>query len=289
MIIIKTLCLILLFLSFGKIPERKNIKRLISKNDFFERDKTIIESHRGINREICENTLEAFTRAINYGIESLETDVWLSKDNVLVIYHGSGDFGQLDKLYNQPRNIVDINWKELSSFKTVYDNLKMPTLKDVFLLTKNKIYLNLEIKDPRIDILWPILVELIEKYNYYNQISLSSFFFDYYNKTQEYNMKYNRNISFGFLYHKNNTQEFIFDKKGNSLNVYWTDATKDFCRKAHKNGMAVLVWFDMLDEENFEIYRQLVENGVNVICSNEPVLAKKFLNEYYYQFYKKKK
>ena len=94
-------------------------------------------------------------------------------------------------------------------------------------------------------------------------------------------------MPFGFLYHKNNTQEFIFNKRGNSLNVYWTDATKNFCDRAHENGMAVLVWFDMLDEENFNVYRQLIDNGVNVICSNEPMLAKRYVNEYYYKFYKK--
>ena len=285
--IIKSICLILLFLTIGKIPERTNIKRIISSKDIFSKNRTIIESHRGINREIFENTLEAFTRAINYGIDSIETDVWLSKDNVLVIYHGYGENGQLEGFYDHTGNITEINWKELSSYKTIIDNLKMPTLKDVFLLTKNKIFLNLEIKDPRVDILWPSLIKLIEKYGYYSQISISSFFFEYYNKTQEYNKKYNRNIPFGFLYHKNDTQEFFFDKKGSSLNVYWSDATKELCDKAHKNGMAILVWFDMLDEENFGIYKRLIQNGVNVICSNEPMLAKKYVDEYYHQYYKK--
>lgn len=288
MLIIKSTCIFLLLISLGQFPERKP-KKLISIKDIFNKEKTIIESHRGINREIFENTLESFQRAINYEIDSIETDVWLSKDNVLVICHGNGENGQLDGIYDQGGNVTDINWKKLSSYKTIYENLKMPTLKDVILLTKNKIFLNLEIKDPKVDILWPILVKLIERYGYYNQISLSSFFFDYYNKTKEYNMKYNRNISFGFLYKKNNTREFVFDKKGNSLNVYWKDATKELCDKAHKNGMAVLVWFDMYDPENFEIYSQLIENGVNVICCNEPMLAKKFVNEYYKQYYKKKK
>ena len=65
----------------------------------------------------------------------------------------------------------------------------MPTLKEVIRLTKNKIFLNLEIKDPRVDLLWPHLIRLIEKYNYFDQISFSSFYYDYYNKTSEYNKK----------------------------------------------------------------------------------------------------
>ena len=287
MTIIKSICLLFIFILTIKFIMISKKAHLISISDIFNNNKTIIESHRGINREIFENTLESFRRAINYGIDSIETDVWLSKDNVPVIYHGYGEFGQLQNLYDHPGNIVDTNWRDLSYYKTVVDRLHMPTLRDVILLTKNKIFLNLEIKDPRVELFWPVLIELIEKYNYYDQIALSSFFFDYYNKTKEYNVKYNRNIPFGFLYHKNNTQEFIFNKRGNSLNVYWTDATKNFCERAHENGMAVLVWFDMLDEENFNVYRQLIDNGVNVICSNEPMLAKKYVNEYYYKFYKK--
>ena len=287
MIIIKSICLLLIFILAIKFIMQPKKLHLISISDLFDNNKTIVESHRGINREIFENTLESFARAINYGIDSIETDVWLSKDNVLVIYHGWGEFGQLQNLYDHSGNIIETNWKDLSHYKTLADGLNMPTLKDVMELTKDKIFLNLEIKDPRVNLIWPFLVELIEKYKYYDQIALSSFFFDYYNKTREYNKKFNRNIPFGFLYHRNNSQEFIVDKRGNCLNVYWTDATKSLCDRAHKNGMAVLVWFEMLDEENFSVYKWLIDNGVNVICSNEPMLAKKYVKEYYNKFYKK--
>lgn len=287
MIIIKSICLLLIFILAIKFIMQPKKLHLISISDLFDNNKTIVESHRGINREIFENTLESFARAINYGIDSIETDVWLSKDNVLVIYHGWGEFGQLQNLYDHSGNIIETNWKDLSHYKTLADGLNMPTLKDVIELTKDKIFLNLEIKDPRVNLIWPFLVELIEKYKYYDQIALSSFFFDYYNETKEYNKKFNRNIPFGFLYHRNNSQEFIVDKTGNCLNVYWRDATKSLCDRAHKNGMAVLVWFEMLDEENFSVYKWLIDNGVNVICSNEPMLAKKYVKEYYNKFYKK--
>ena len=287
MIIIKSICLLLIFILAIKFIMQPKKLHLISISDLFDNNKTIVESHRGINREIFENTRESFARAINYGIDSIETDVWLSKDNVLVIYHGWGEFGQLQNLYDHSGNIIETNWKDLSHYKTLADGLNMPTLKDVMELTKDKIFLNLEIKDPRVNLIWPFLVELIEKYKYYDQIALSSFFFDYYNKTKEYNKKFNRNIPFGFLYHRNNSQEFIVDKRGNCLNVYWKDATKSLCDRAHKNGMAVLVWFEMLDEENFSVYKWLIDNGVNVICSNEPMLAKKYVKEYYNKFYKK--
>ena len=56
--------------------------------DVFSKHETFVESHRGVNREIFQNTVPAVERAIQYGVESFETDVWLTKDNVLVILHG---------------------------------------------------------------------------------------------------------------------------------------------------------------------------------------------------------
>ena len=289
MIIIKSICLILIFLSISKYPDRAGPKLILTNKDIFKKGQTIIESHRGINREFFENTLEAFNRALNYEIDSIETDVWLTKDNVLAIYHGYGENGQLEGFYDHTGNITELNWRQLSSYKTIWGNLRMPTLRELFRLSKNRILLNLEIKDPRVDILWPHLVKLIEKFNCADQISISSFFYDYYNKTKEYNEEYNRHIPFGFLYHKNETERFIYNKTGNTLNIYYSDASKFVCDKAHQNGMAVLVWFDMIDDENFDVYRTLIDNGVDVICSNEPVLAKKFLNDYYRQYYNKDK
>ena len=86
--------------------------------DIFSSHKTFIESHRGVNREIFQNTLEAFTRAMQYDIESFETDVWLTKDNVLVILHG-GEFGELEGYYDHSGNVTDLTWEELSTYRTI--------------------------------------------------------------------------------------------------------------------------------------------------------------------------
>ena len=291
MIIIKSTCLIFILFTFIQNFSKlfPNTPPLITNKDIFENNKTIIQSHRGINREILENTMESFAKALDYGVGAIETDVWLSKDNVLVIFHGYGENGQISGLYDHVANITQTKWSELSLYRTLYGNLKMPTLEDVIKLTKNKIYLNLEIKDPRINVLWPHLIKLLEKYDLFEQISLSSFFYEYYNKTNEYNILNNKHIPFGFLYHRNDSNPFIFDKKGNSLNVYYTDATKELCDKAHENGMKVLVWFEMIDEENFDIYKTLIDNGVDIICSNEPALAKRFVENIYYQYYRKRR
>ena len=249
--------------------------------DIFSPHKVFIESHRGVNREIFQNTIEAFKRAIQYKIEGIETDVWLTKDNELVIMHGTGPNGNLEGFYNHPGNITDLTWEELSKFKTVKDNLTIPKLRDVMKLIKNKIYMNLEIKDPRIDLIFPYIVKLIEEFDLFEQINLSSYEQNYYYKVQEYNNKYNKSLVFGSLYKSNYTGEYNYTRKGSSLNIYWKKATKEVCDRAHENGMAVLTFFKMNDTESYEIYKELIENGVDVICCNEPVLAKTYRDIYY--------
>ena len=150
--------------------------------DEFKPHKVFIEAHRGVNKLKFQNTKESIELAIKYGLDSVETDLWLSKDNVGVLVHARRS-GELNQLYqNTNYRVFLTNWTELSKLRTIRDNLPMPKLEDIMILAKNKIFINLEIKDPRIDIVFPYITNLIEKYDYFNQISLSSFNHNYYKK-----------------------------------------------------------------------------------------------------------
>ena len=157
----------------------------------------------------------------------------------------------------------------------------MPRLIDVLELTKKKIFMNLEIKDPRADLVFPYIIQLIEEYNYFDQFAISSFHYEYYDLIEEYNKNHENKIIFGFLYHKNEKDNFDFTKKGHTLNIYWGNVTKEVCKLAHENGMAVMAWFNMDDEETTQRYQQLIENGVDSIICNVPLLARKFRDNYY--------
>ena len=55
---------------------------------------------------------------------------------------------------------------------------------------------------------------------------------------------------------------------------------KTVCNRAHTNNMAALAWFDMVDTETTEIHKELIEYGVDIICCNDPLLARKYLRYY---------
>ena len=262
----------------SKISNKKNILR--HPSELFKKHKLMIEAHRGVNLEVYQNTMEAFARSIDYGLDVIETDAWLTKDKVLVLVHGGGHWGNIKRYYNISKTVKSLTWKEISKFRTVKDNLKMPRLSDLFKLAKNKIIINLEIKDPRINLTFSHIMKLIEKYDFFEQIYFTSFYFEYYNKTIEYNKKHNKNIIFEFAYEINDTN-YDYTKKGNILSIYNKDITKETCDKAHANGMAVLASFRNGDKESGKIYKKLVEDGVDIISVNRPLLAKKFVKYYY--------
>ena len=262
------------------ISSINNTRLVRHPQDVFSTHQTFVESHRGVNREIFQNTLQAVERAIQYGIESFETDVWLTKDNVLVVLHG-GNNGDLNGYYDHPGHVTDLTWDELSTYRTIEDNLPMPRLQDMMELTKDKIFMNLEIKDPRVDLVFEHVISLIEQFDYFDQIAISSFHHDYYNKIVQYNQEKGRELVFGFLYNRNKQSKFDYTKKGSTLNIHHADATKEVCDKAHENGMAIQAWFGMEEEESTIIYKELIKNGADIICTNMPLLAKKYRDNYY--------
>jgi glycerophosphoryl diester phosphodiesterase len=73
---------------------------LFVKNDINQRRTKdhhgiIIDAHRGGQKGVePDNTLRAFEKAIEMGVQMIELDIWITKDDKLVIMHG-GNNGEL--------------------------------------------------------------------------------------------------------------------------------------------------------------------------------------------------
>ena len=240
-----------------------------------------IQGHRGVNKEFPENTLRSFQNAIDNGIDGVELDIWLSKDNIPIVVHGSL-FGFLFFHYKKAFGFVTNYFlDELKKLEVRNGNDKMPTLEEVFILSKGKLFLNIEIKDRRCDRLFPILIDLIKKYDMFDQISISSFHHKYAKYVQEFNLNNNKKIEFGFLYGKKIIfNRYKYDTKNTTLNIYYMDVTKERCDKAHENGMAVIAWFRMRDKENNDLYKNLLDSGVDCIITNNPKEAQAYRDFY---------
>ena len=263
----------IIFLGFLIISFNCELTR--HSGDVLKRERIFIEAHRGVSEgQKNHNTKEAILDSIHKEIEAFETDVWLTKDKKVILSHdGKIGFTKFN----------DITWQELQEKQEILEKDKIPLLEDIMNITKGKIFMNLEIKDEN-DEIWEKIQELIEKYEYYDQISICSFIHKYYEKVERYNKEYNRTIVFGFLndfIRKSREQIYDINKPNHqiSLNAKFIKDNEDFVKKAHDKGMTVGVWFFI--ENSYMQYYDLFEIGVDVIITDYPRRVANQLKEYY--------
>ena len=107
-----------------------------------------IHAHRGVSTKAPENTLAAVREAIAAGADYIETDVQLSKDDVLVIAHDS-DFSRLGGV---AKKVWDLTYDEIRAIPLgehaapEFRNEFAPTLDALLAESKGRIKVNIELK-----------------------------------------------------------------------------------------------------------------------------------------------
>jgi glycerophosphoryl diester phosphodiesterase len=99
-------------------------------------------AHRGDAREFPENTLPAFTSALNLGVRFLELDVHLSADGVPVVIHDH----QLKRTTGRRGVVFDLRAEEITQieagepqrFGERFQDTRIPLLTDVLALLKGR-------------------------------------------------------------------------------------------------------------------------------------------------------
>ena len=150
---------------------------LISNISFGQNPKII--AHRGYSHEAPENTLAAFSKAIEVNADYFELDVQLSSDDSLMIMHD----GTVDRTTNGTGAVSDLTYQQLkkldagSWFSAEYAGEKIPTLSESLILAKNSannIDVVAEIKTSNISVPKKI-VELLQKLGMESRVIVSGF------------------------------------------------------------------------------------------------------------------
>lgn len=122
----------------------KHIEREVPRDGF----RPLIIAHRGSSGNAPENTLAAFSLALEHGVDAIECDVRLTKDNHLVVIHDA----TLNRTTNSTGYVRDHTLEQLKSldagawFHRRFAGERIPTLEDVLALVDGKRGLNIEIK-----------------------------------------------------------------------------------------------------------------------------------------------
>lgn len=112
-----------------------------------QKRKIEVWSHRGIWTDSAENTMPAFVKAVEIGVDGIELDVQRSLDGELVVVHDE----DLLRVAGKDIIINQANWSQLKAANVSMlrgGNERMPLLKEVLeLLEPTGLTLNIELKN----------------------------------------------------------------------------------------------------------------------------------------------
>ena len=90
-----------------------------------------VAAHRGWSKKYPENTLLSFKEAIGLGVDQLELDVRVTKDNELVVIHDA----TVDRTTNGTGKVCEMTLAELKELDAG-NGEKIPTLRELMELVK---------------------------------------------------------------------------------------------------------------------------------------------------------
>jgi glycerophosphoryl diester phosphodiesterase len=93
-----------------------------------ERRMPRVYAHRGASRELPENTLAAFERAIELGADAIETDAWMTRDGAIVLCHDASGI----RTCGVARLFAEAELDEVREWSTA-DGHGVPTLEQALL------------------------------------------------------------------------------------------------------------------------------------------------------------
>jgi glycerophosphoryl diester phosphodiesterase len=259
----------------------------------FDISRPLVMAHRGESGNIPENTMAALEAAAGLGVDVLESDVHLTKDDEIVLFHDedllrtTGMEGTIRAHTLDDLRQLDFGFNFTSDKGVTYPfrgkGHKIVTLREAFERFPKMIF-NLDIKDT-----FPAapmeLARLISEMNRKDSVIVASF----HGSQLEHFRELVSDVPTSA--HPGEVQKFVFNTKIGfprirSEDIHYrafqvpiksgpiTVVTKKFIRKAHEQNIAVHVWtINDVDTMNY-----LIDLGVDGIFTDYPSLLKSALH-----------
>uniref|UniRef100_A0A7S1JDI3 GP-PDE domain-containing protein n=1 Tax=Eutreptiella gymnastica TaxID=73025 RepID=A0A7S1JDI3_9EUGL len=271
----------------------------------------LVMGHRGALYAAPENTLESFMTCAQMGADSVEFDIWTSKDGHLVVVHGETspdgtrkgmlcgmmDVSQLEASPTSRHHFVeDLTWAELSGLR-FQPNLKIklpcpeaqvavstgiPLLRHVLeMCKKTGMRPTCELKG--LDTAHAT-VELLEELQMTDVATISSFHHNLLVQTKQANPS----IRTAALYEGVLQEDFIAQAKSvgaDEVDLCWMHVLDQpqVVKQAHDAGLLVMAWFNgprtMPVPETAELYARVANTGLDAMCVNHPALLVQVLKD----------
>lgn len=222
----------------------------------------LLFGHRGYSDLYPENTMLAFSKAIENGFDGIETDVHKTKDGILVLCHDE----KINRTSNGKGYIKDLTYKELCEFNFGKDDFqKIPLLKELLELCKGKdVLINLEVKTNKIHYEGIELecYKMIKDMDMLDQVIFSSFYIE-----SLYKLKaIDSSLSLGYLFE----EDYQKNKQLCLTHGFHVHAREDFLdedeiKEFQDANLRINTW----GVSNRFRYQYFKEKGVDIVIANK--------------------
>lgn len=238
-------------------------------------ERTLILAHRGASAYAPENTLEAFSLAVDMKADGVETDVHFSKDGKIMVLHDE----KIDRTSNGQGSVTDYTCEQLKffdfgcKFKKAYSDTKIPTLDEMYALLKpTDMIINIEIKSADAKMAEALNLTA-KKFDMQDRIIYSSF-----NHLQLTRMLavfpeafvaplYSFNMIKPWLYCENMSAKATHPRY-DQIALF-----PEYVEECHKRGVRVHPW--TIDDP--EALKALADAGCDAVISNKPDVARQVI------------
>jgi glycerophosphoryl diester phosphodiesterase len=244
----------------------------------------LVHGHRGARAMRPENTLPAFEYAIAAGVDFLELDMAVTKDNILVVSHDPILQGPVCKGPKPMAVIHELTLAQVREYECGVGNpnfpkqlaipgTHVPTLSQVFDLgANNKVQFNIETKifldhpeyTPSPEEFCKLVLAEVRKHHLESRVILQSFDF----RTLHAMKKLDPSVPRVALY-TGAPKDFVAIAKEADAGIVSPEyhlVTPEQVKAAHAAGIQVVPWTSNKPEE----WDQLIAAGVDAIISDDP-------------------
>lgn len=249
----------------------------------------LIIAHRGAMGYAPENTLAAFSLALEKGSDAIELDLRMTRDGVPVVLHDAS----INRTTNSKGDIFELSYAEIrnldagSWFDPKYKDERIPTLQEVIDLLNDTVLIIIELKEGN-DIYPGIeekVIDIIRQNGISKQVFLKSFDPNTLKRLREIDPEItlvyvyalripwlgliiDRGISFGS----------IFDIEADYLQPHRFFLSRSFVKEAQSRGFKIISW----GVNSEEAILNSIDYGVDGIETDYPDKIRKMLNLPYF-------
>ena len=221
----------------------------------------IITGHRGAANLVAENTLLSMQMAIDLGVDQIETDVHLTKDQQLVIIHDQ----TVDRTTNGTGRVAESTLTQIKQLDAG-EGQSVPTLLEVIDLVRTQsptFILQSELKGP--DTAEPV-VQMLEDQAFNQRVILTSIVHARLVETH----RLNPNLRFGALWTEPPADACLqaTEMGAEAIHINHQHLTAELVQQAHQAGLKIRAW----NPDTVEEMQQMIDLGVDAIGSNRPDL-----------------